>query len=722
MAYFEQIQERYQLAMERITTIVEENATDIKEPYKQYFIMVAAYLLDIKKTLELVSEGKLKEYTQEELAAMNHYLYKDLMETEEVTSYLKHERVLAEKIYEGSNKKEKELGYENSYANPAWAKETLGEKYGKVLCFVYTELRGLLPYAFEQRYFDITIALELFIEIYNLMEEENGDATYQSIKQAIYYYVSDYCDITMPRRIREMLDPSLSFFTEIIEESNLQDLSYLYYFGEYISENERKIAEFLNKLPQKEIEAMASTYTNGFRQGFITMRIDMSKKSIVNIRCNVGFERVIKVAIKQFRDMGLEPTIYRAAVSSIHKRQHLKIGFTSTSVNRQFDYDHRFGDALYLDKAFAERKLVGLRMGYEACEDFAKQYAGPAVMEIFGEKSFTPKKKEEALQLSEKQQKIFVEYQRDSSLLSNEYIKSDEYSFTIIAYPIPEIGEQFEDIFAETVKVNTLNMDVYRKIQQVLIDALDQGEYVHILGKKDGMKNPNRTDLKIMLHSLEDPEKETNFENCLADVNIPVGEVFTSPRLTGTSGLLHVGQVYLNELEYINLELEFQDGKVVKYEADNFTLEEVKENLLYQRETLPMGEFAIGTNTTAYVMGKKYKISDKLPILIAEKTGPHFAIGDTCYKMSEENRIFNPDGKEIVAKDNECSILRKTEIEKAYFNCHTDITIPYDELGEISVYTKEGNKVILIKDGKFVLEGTQALNIPLEKIEASIIS
>jgi leucyl aminopeptidase (aminopeptidase T) len=55
----------------------------------------------------------------------------------------------------------------------------------------------------------------------------------------------------------------------------------------------------------------------------------------------------------------------------------------------------------------------------------------------------------------------------------------------------------------------------------------------------------NRTQMKVALHHLSDPEKETNFENCVADVNIPVGEVFTSPVLKGTEGVLHVTQVYL---------------------------------------------------------------------------------------------------------------------------------------------------------------------------------
>ena len=122
----------------------------------------------------------------------------------------------------------------------------------------------------------------------------------------------------------------------------------------------------------------------------------------------------------------------------------------------------------------------------------------------------------------------------------------------------------------------------------------------------------------------------------MADVNIPVGEVFTSPKLTGTNGKLHVTKVYLNELQYQNLELVFTDGKITEYSCTNFDSEEenkkyIRENILYHHPTLPMGEFAIGTNTTAYRVAREYGIEAKLPILIAEKTGPHFAVGDTCY-------------------------------------------------------------------------------------------
>ena len=73
---------------------------------------------------------------------------------------------------------------------------------------------------------------------------------------------------------------------------------------------------------------------------------------------------------------------------------------------------------------------------------------------------------------------------------------------------------------------------------------------------------------------------------------------------------------------------------------------------------------------------------------------------------------YNPDGKEIISRDTEVSLLRKTEPEKAYFNCHTDITIPYDEIGDITAVGYDGKKTVIIKDGRFVLDGTKELNEP----------
>ena len=135
---------------------------------------------------------------------------------------------------------------------------------------------------------------------------------------------------------------------------------------------------------------------------------------------------------------------------------------------------------------------------------------------------------------------------------------------------------------------------------------------------------------------------------------------------------------------------------------------------MFHHDTLPIGEFAIGTNTVAYVAALKYGIGDKLPILIAEKMGPHFAVGDTCYSHEEDMITYNPDGKAIIARDNEVSALRRTDAKKAYFNCHTDITIPDDELGELSAVTADGEIIPIILKGRFVLSGCEELNEPFK--------
>ena len=554
---------------------------------------------------------------------------------------------------------------------------------------------------------------ELFIEVYNQFEEEN-EPEYEHVRQTIYWYASDYCDVFLADRIKEQIDPEDNFAADLIMNSDFNDVRYLYYYGEYVSENEKRTAMHLNELPLETIQKMADVYTEGYRIGFVNTGKNLSKKATVNIRYTLGFERVIRIAIENFREMGLKPTIYRAGVSVLTKRQHLKIGYYGGIANKQYEYDHKDDQALILDRQFMERKLEVMRTTYEQYKDLARRHAGPACMETFGEEPFTPVSKSEAVKLNDKQKEISLEYDSKSSQIVNSYIPGDERSFTIVAYPVPEIGDQYEEIFDEIIKINTLDAKVYEKVQQTIIDALDQGTSVHILGN-----NGNHTDLRVQLYKLKDPKKETIFENCVADVNIPVGEVFTSPVLEGTNGVLHVSQVYLNELLYKDLEVTFSNGMVADYSCKNFEHElENKEyfldNVLYRHPTLPLGEFAIGTNTTAYVAAKKYNIADKMPILIAEKMGPHFAVGDTCYSWAEDIKVYNPNGKEIVARDNSVSIQRKEDVSAAYFHCHTDITIPYEELKSITVECADGKEIEIIRDGIFVLPGTEILNEPLK--------
>lgn len=664
----EQAEERFLLVMERIAEIAEE--TDVPEKFDDYFKKTAAFLLQLKSVSEKAEADTLIDASLTECEKRNAVFYDDI----------------------------KAENYGNSYGNPTYAVEKLGEEYGQILSALYAECRKRITDAYAAKKMNVTITAELFVEIYNYFEDKEGiDKT--AIEQAVYWYFHDYSEIFIGDSVRELVDSEEDFLYQIVMNSDLNDLRYLYQYGQHIGKNETGIAAFLNGMSDEEIQAMADTYTEGYRIGFAATGKDLSKKTTAQVRYPIGFERMVRAAVKNLEKLNLKVTM-RAC---------------SSAANKQYDYDHKEDKALYYDKAYVERRLEVMKTSFEEMKKLANGQAGPAVIEVFGEIPFSPETKKEVLKLDEKQQQLSVYDMSMSGQITNQYIIGEERSFTIIAYPVPEIGEKFEEIFAETVKINTLDYTLYQNMQQKIIDVLDQAEKVHITGK-----NNNKTDLYVSIWPLKDTTKESAFENCVADVNIPVGEVFTSPVLKGTTGKLFVSQVYLNELKYLNLEIDFEDGMIKEYTCTNFEKEEeckkyIKENVLMNHETLPMGEFAIGTNTTAYRMARDFDIADKLPILIAEKTGPHFAVGDTCYSHEEDMVTYNPDGKQIVARENDFSKLRSEDMSKAYFNCHTDITIPYDELDKITVIRKDGTTEDIISDGRFVLAGIEELNKPLDR-------
>ena len=678
--------ERFELAGSRIAEISEK--TDIHvQSYSDFFMKTADM---IKRVLELEDRMSDPDYYNkpyDELKNDNYQLFRDILKD----------------------------SYKVSYANPNFAEAELGI-YSSDLSFIAAELVYLPQLFADGKLFNVLALLELFLEMYSIFSADEKPSI-RAVSDAVFYYAFDYVEIFTEDRISDTLIPEKNPAYHIIMDSDLGNPSYLFRYGEYISGNEKLMSEYLAGLTQEEIDRIAAVFTGGMRRGFDVTGVSFEGKKAVNIRYHVGEERIVRSAIKQFAEMGLEPILNRYAVNRTVRRGVVKQGYESKSPNEQFEYDHRMDEALFLDGRYSDRRINAARNAYEKLKDRAAEYAGPAVIESFGEELFDPVAKTSVARLSDEQQSITVKMNRKLSEISNEYIPGDAYSFTIIAFPVPEIGLEFKEIFDYTMKLNTLDNDKYTAIQQYMIDALDTCDYVEVIGAEG-----NATDMHVSMRKLENPEKETQFENCVADVNIPLGEIFTSPVLKGTYGTLNVSSAYLNGYHFKNITLKFEDGVITDYSCDNYENPEdgrkyIKENILFNHETLPIGEFGIGTNTDAYYMAQKFSILAQLPILIVEKTGPHFAVGDTCYSHAEDKKVYNPDGKEIISRENDFSMLRHTDMEKAYFNCHTDITIPYNELGRITAVYGDGRKVDIIRDGRFVLPGTGELNEALEMCE-----
>ena len=680
------IRERYALSLDRIRQIAGERLPF--DGYDDYFRQQAALIIQICELSGQVIRGGWQGMDLADLKAINGHLYAD---------------ILGE-------------AYARSYTNPRHAAAVFGTEMGRQLCRLACEIRSLIPLAFRKRLSEMTAIMELFVEVYNCFETHVPET--RQVRDILYWYISDYSDQTVTLRIRERLDPGLNFYKRIIMEADPGDLRYLYRYGMYISEDELETARCLAALEEDKIEEMARILVDGYVRGFEVYRIEPPMGRNVVLRAHVGFERVLRAVIRRFKDLDMETIIYGEAIHCINGGE--RMGLVSTPANPQYDHDHRLDAAFYLDKALRERVRALTRSAYSHYADLAKNYAGPAVMLVFGGESFEPAALDEALTPGKKQSDYMRRLIAGQSAVANKAMDAEKNSYAMIAWPLPSAcrraGGSYRQLLEETIRLNALDNDRYRQIHQIMIDACDGAAYMHVLGAGE-----NHTDIRVSLQPLHDPRHETDFENCCADVNIPVGEIFTSPQLAGTEGLLEVSGVYMSGIYYKKLRLRFADGWITGYDCSNYENEAqdkafVKANLLKSYDALPMSEFAIGTNTEAYAMARRHQVSDLLPVLIAEKTGPHFAVGDTCYAHIEDMKVYNQDGKEIIARENEWSALRERYPEKAYFSTHTDITIPYDEIALIEAVFADGRHVPVIRDGRFCLPGTEQLNEPLDAL------
>ncbi len=585
-----------------------------------------------------------------------------------------------------------------SYANPAYCVNVFGDKFGQLICYFYLRYRQCITYALYHKIFKMEEYNKLFIDVFSYIKDNEPE--YDSFKELITEPQRKDKTQEIILKLKEQLDKDFSYLRDIVENTDLSDLRYLFKYGRYITKNEINTARFLLNYPEDKILKLSGQVAKAYINGFKRNNKDISGKSTIMITYHIGQERIIRQLIKDLKKYNLE-----ALISNV----------SSTSINKQYNYDHRFDASLYLDNEHTSLYEKNFEEAGERCKDILSVFSGIIPFHTFGELPFKPENKKECLKFTEEQQKLFQIHQNNIVKIREKYIPLVEISFSVISFPSPEVGENFEKIFEDILEINMLDTDKYENIQQEIIDVLDKADYVHVKGKRK-----SRTDIKVKMQKLRNPEKETNFLNCGADINIPLGEVYTSPQLKDTNGILHIEETYLSGLKFVDLELTFKDGYIVDYKCGNFDKVEdnkkyIEENLLFPHKTLPLGEFAIGTNTLAYVIAKKHNIMNILPVLIIEKMGPHFAIGDTCFLLSEDKPVFNRlNNKEVIARENEKTALRKTKPNEAYTYRHTDITLPYESIEFVTVITENGEKIDIIRNGKFVLEGTDELNKPFE--------
>lgn len=385
------IQERYSLSIGRIRSIVMEET--VSPIYREYFQTVAQFILNMDAVFSRIQRRGQRNFSFEEFQEENSRIYQDLI---------------------GDS-------YQTSYANPTFAVQKFGVELGQLLSFLYTEIRGEVAYTYEQKQLQMTILNELFIEIYNYFEQEDTPS-YKELRDVIYWYASDYCDVFVAEYLEEQMNPECAFAIDLVMQSDLSDLRYLYQYGEYISEKEIEMAQSMNRLSQEEIEERADSYLIPYLNELEAEGVAFSNQPIVNIQYSLGNERVVRRVIEKMRAIGICPTACRYPYSVLTRESEDRIGYYGVAANLEYKRDHNLDQGLFLDKKIVERKIGVIKNTYEKQKALVDRFAGTFVIDAFDMDFLLPPPSKDAICLNGKQQDLYRLYLEKTAQISNKYL------------------------------------------------------------------------------------------------------------------------------------------------------------------------------------------------------------------------------------------------------------------------------------------------------------
>lgn len=386
------LNERYELASCRIRELKEERIS--AERFADYFCRMEEFLEQMITLKEEIDTGDYFLYTLDVLRKKNRALYADILPE----------------------------NYGQSYANPVYARHMLGDAYGPLLSFLYIELRGLIVYAFEQRTWDFVVCLELFLQVYGEFREVEIPNV-SNLRAIVYWYVSDYSQEMIGEQIRGEIAGQDGYAKALIRRVDLQDLRYLYWFGEYVTEAEEKEAARWNFLREEEVWSVAQEVFRRYREVWEASGKRMDRKKGMRLSYSLGEERLIRCLLAQASQMGLTPIICRSAVHAANRGQQISRGYCGAVPNPQYLRDHREDDVLYLDEDLVARRLRATQEAFEKYRVQASQYAGTICVysEALAEEVRVSDKS--ACVGGEKQQKLLSRMHHELEQIANRYLR-----------------------------------------------------------------------------------------------------------------------------------------------------------------------------------------------------------------------------------------------------------------------------------------------------------
>ena len=335
------LMERFCLVRDRIMEIDDE--ASVPEPYRSWFAGQAGRLAMMSDIMERESggEGVPSGMTAERYREENQAIYRTFPLGREVSSL---RRAL--------------LSLEN-------------------------EITRAIPCAYEGRLYELTLVLELFVQIYGLFQgEEPPRASWPEAALASHDF--DYCPERTENRLRESLTAQEGRALRLARESTEGGRTFLYRYGVRVTEADEALADVIQGLSEPEAEEMARKYV----QGFISASpLDgenagggREEGGTVALSYPIGAARIAGLSLPHFVKNGLTPLLpgclgrmrlpWQEDLGGYYHLEPQKNGVTKLVTL----------PSLYQTENYRRMYLRSLQTAYDALSPWPERFAGVAAI------------------------------------------------------------------------------------------------------------------------------------------------------------------------------------------------------------------------------------------------------------------------------------------------------------------------------------------------------
>lgn len=495
------------------------------------------------------------------------------------------------------------------------------------------------------------------------------------------------------------------------------------------------------------------------------------ERKAVAIDYPLGMELLVKKVMEKLEEKGYLPFIRRIstqAVCDLFRREHAgdEIRFMDAEMEKFMDET---------DEKLAEMNRYLIR-GYAGAITIDTYRNGPVPMPDNRMRGHGGKPQRLGGRYSVRalEEKASEKSLRSLKIMQNACENSDLYKMSSCRMVLP-VYRNTEDYTEEVVKYMTLSEKrIYGlKPQQVITDAMDKGSFIHLQGK-----GGNKTDLMLKIPAAPAGDNMTAFKQNSSDGTLPGGSIKFKPLMEETKGTIHIPEFAAYGMTWKELVFTVEDGMITSCECDGFESEElmkkaIRDKFFRGNDMVPLAEFVLGTNTAAYEdviafggpvgllapsvrevlmiglrIGSAEETSEedlrwnnavrrKVRSICAsdekaeaakpkdeakskDETKPEEKTEEILKETSEpaDNAQETAEVKSAQAEETQKTQMNTEPMQKARKGAPVDLllSVPYGEIGTVSVVHEDGSRTDIMRNGLFVPIGLDRLNMPLMHI------